>query len=55
MRDVYSIYIFFLIVVGLRYAWRAVQVIRHGVEPEADHHMQLAKDMSDEYHEVDPK
>lgn len=55
MRDVYSIYIFFLIVVGLRYAWRAVEVFRHGAEPEPDHHMQLAEDMSEEYHEVDPK
>lgn len=55
MRDVYSIYIFFLIVVGLRYAWRAVDVMRHGADPEADHHMQLAQDMSDDYSKANPK
>lgn len=55
MRDVYSIYIFFLIAVGLRYAWRAVHVMRRGVEADPDDHMQIARDMSDEYHEADPR
>lgn len=33
MRDVYSIYILFLIVVPLRYLWSVWQAIRRGVEP----------------------
>lgn len=53
MRDVYSVYIFFLAAVGLRYAWRAVEVFRHGADAGTDHHTQLAEDMSEEYHEVD--
>ncbi|QJF52320.1 TRAP transporter small permease [Roseobacter ponti] len=32
MRDVYSIYIFFLIAVGLRYAWAVYRAVRFGVE-----------------------
>jgi len=32
MRDVYSIYIFFLIAVALRYAWAVYRAIRYGVE-----------------------
>jgi C4-dicarboxylate transporter DctQ subunit len=32
MRDVYSIYIFFLIAVALRYAWAVYRAIRFGVE-----------------------
>ena len=30
MRDIYSVYIFFLVAVSLRYAWRAVTVFRLG-------------------------
>lgn len=37
MRDVYSVYAFFLIVVSLRYLWRAVQVFRHGAEDIHDY------------------
>lgn len=32
MRDIYSIYIFFLIAVALRYAWSVYRAIRFGVE-----------------------
>lgn len=32
MRDVYSIYIFFLVAVALRYAWAVYRAIRFGVE-----------------------
>lgn len=31
MRDIYSIYIFFLVAVSLRYAWGAYRAIRYGV------------------------
>lgn len=37
MRDVYSIYIFFLVAVALRYAWAVYRAVRYGVEePEHD-------------------
>jgi C4-dicarboxylate transporter DctQ subunit len=32
MRDIYSIFILFLAVVGLRYAWAVWQAFRHGIE-----------------------
>lgn len=32
MRDIYSIYIFFLVAVSLRYAWAVYRAIRFGVE-----------------------
>ena len=37
MRDLYSIYIFFLVAVSLRYAWAVYRAVRFGVEePEHD-------------------
>jgi C4-dicarboxylate transporter, DctQ subunit len=36
MRDVYLVYIFFLIAVALRYAWSVYRAVRFGVE-EPDH------------------
>ncbi|NIZ15051.1 TRAP transporter small permease [Phaeobacter sp. HF9A] len=33
MRDIYSVYMLFLITVTLRYAWTAYQAIRHGILP----------------------
>ena len=36
MRDIYSIYIFFLVAVSARYAWVAYRAIRFGVE-DPDH------------------
>ncbi len=41
MRDIYSIYALFLIAVSLRYAWRAVQAYRKGVEDEGHHHLKV--------------
>lgn len=35
-RDVYSIYIFFLVAVSLRYGWAVYRAVRHGVE-EPEH------------------
>lgn len=32
MRDIYSIYIFFLVAVALRYAWAVYRAVRFGVE-----------------------
>lgn len=32
MRDIYSIYIFFLVVVSLRYGWSAYRALRYGVD-----------------------
>ena len=43
MRDVYSIYIFFLVAVALRYAWAVYRAVRYGVE-EPDH--DLPSDLS---------
>ncbi len=42
MRDIYSVYAFFLVVVSLRYAWRAVHVFRHGAEADIHHYQDLA-------------
>jgi len=36
MRDIYSIYIFFLVVVALRYGWSAYRAIRYGVDESLD-------------------
>ncbi len=35
MRDIYSIYIFFLVAVALRYGWSAYRAIRYGIEEPA--------------------
>lgn len=32
VRDIYSVYFLFIVVVSARYAWRAWQVFRHGAE-----------------------
>ena len=47
MRDVYSVYAFFLVVVSLRYAWRAIDVFRHGAEADIHHYDELAGDGAD--------
>lgn len=41
MRDIYSVYMGFLIVVSLRYAWRAWHVFRHGAEADLHHYDEL--------------
>jgi C4-dicarboxylate transporter DctQ subunit len=38
MRDIYAVYALFLIVVGLRYGWRAWYVLRHGAEADLHHY-----------------
>lgn len=40
MRDIYAIYMVFLVVVPIRYAWRAWYVYRHGAEIDAHHHFE---------------
>ncbi len=40
MLPIYSIYFLFLAVVGLRYGWRIVDAIRHGIRPEPHHHLE---------------
>lgn len=42
VRDTYMIYIFFLIVVPLRYAFRALGAVRHGVESDLHHYDEMA-------------
>ncbi|MBI1172866.1 TRAP transporter small permease subunit [bacterium] len=41
MFPIYSIYFVFLVVVGLRYLWRAIDVLRHGAEGEDHHHLEV--------------
>ncbi|WP_211100548.1 TRAP transporter small permease [Acuticoccus sediminis] len=41
MLPIYSIYFLFLAVVGLRYGWRAYEAIRHGVDREPHHHLEI--------------
>jgi C4-dicarboxylate transporter, DctQ subunit len=43
MRDIYSVYAVFLIVVALRYAWRAWGALRHGVEDDLHHYDEMAE------------
>lgn len=43
MRDVYSVYMFFLVAVSLRYAWRAVHVWRDGADSDLHHFEDLAE------------
>lgn len=52
MRDVYSIYIFFLVAVSLRYAWRAVDIFRKGAESSLHHYEELADPIGDDNHEA---
>lgn len=44
MRDIYSIYILFMIVVALRYAARAVQAARFGADADLHHYEKLVED-----------
>lgn len=36
MRDIYSIYMLFLVVIAVRYAWRVWYAVRHGAERFSD-------------------
>lgn len=48
MRHVYLIYFLFLVVVALRYAWRAVHAFRHGAEADLHHYEELVEDVRPE-------
>lgn len=37
MRDIYSVYMIFLLAVSARYAWRAFSAFRHGADAETSH------------------
>ena len=41
MLPIYSVYFLFLAVVGLRYLWRAVDVLRNGLPEEPRHHLDV--------------
>jgi C4-dicarboxylate transporter DctQ subunit len=45
MRDVYSIYILFMVAVAARYAWRAWSSFRHGAEADLHHFEDLVEDV----------
>ena len=38
MRDIYSIYVVFLLAVALRYGWRAISAFRHGADLDQPEH-----------------
>jgi C4-dicarboxylate transporter, DctQ subunit len=40
MLPLYSVYFLFLAVVGARYAWRVIDVLRHGAPVETHHHLE---------------
>jgi C4-dicarboxylate transporter DctQ subunit len=55
MRDVYSVYAFFLLVVSLRYAWRAWYVLRNGAEGDLHHYEDLAENLTEDVRDADDK
>lgn len=42
MRDVYSVYFLFLLIVPIRYGWRAWVSFRHGAESDLHHYQEMA-------------
>ena len=44
MLPIYSVYFLFLAVVGLRYAWRIVEVLRRGTADATHHHPEGARE-----------
>jgi C4-dicarboxylate transporter DctQ subunit len=48
VRDVYSIYFAFLVIVAARYAWRAWDTFKHGAEADLHHYDELAGDIKPE-------
>ena len=42
MRDVYMVYVLFLVVVPIRYGWRAWISFRHGAESDLHHYDEIA-------------
>lgn len=55
MRDVYVVYALFLVVVPLRYAWRAWHALRHGAEGDLHHYEEMAEEVIDEFHRTGGK
>ncbi len=55
MRDIYSVYAFFLVAVSLRYACRALSVIRYGAEQDLHHYEELAGGKSGDIPGADAK
>ncbi len=55
MRDIYSIYIAFLVIVAARYGWRALQAFRHGAESDIHRFDEVAEEAGKEFHKVDDK
>ncbi len=43
MRDLYSVYMLFLVVVAARYGWRAISAFRHGADIDQPGHEGAAK------------
>lgn len=52
MRDLYSIYIVFLVIVAARYGWRAWQALRHGADDDIHHYGELAEEIGEEFHKA---
>jgi len=53
VRDVYSIYFAFLVIVAARYAWRAWDTFKHGAEADLHHYDELADDRGPRADEAD--
>ncbi|MFD0981882.1 TRAP transporter small permease [Tropicimonas aquimaris] len=55
MRGIYSIYIAFLVIVALRYGWRAINAYRNGAEADLHHYAEIAEETDEEFQTADPK
>lgn len=53
MRDIYSVYVLFLVVVASRYAWRAIHILRFGAESDLHHYEELIHKPNGEVIETD--
>lgn len=52
MRDIYAVYALFLVVVPLRYGWRAWQAWRYGAEGDLHHYEEMVEHVAEEMHET---
>jgi C4-dicarboxylate transporter DctQ subunit len=52
MRDIYSIYLAFLLIVGLRYGWRAWVSFRHGAESDLHHYAERSEELTYDHRDV---
>ena len=53
MRDVYSIYVLFLVAVACRYAWRVIDTLRFGAESELHHYEEMIHEPSGDVNETE--